>query len=51
MTVKELIEELQKHNPYAKVVTLTVKNSEWDYTDSPKVTSSINMFGETVWID
>lgn len=50
MTVKELIEELKKQNPEAKVSVITIRNGESDYTSNPKVTSHKNMFGETVWI-
>ena len=50
MTVQELIEELQKQNPNASVTTITVKNMEWDYTSSPQITTTKNMFGETVFI-
>ncbi|MBL4952072.1 hypothetical protein JK635_07595 [Neobacillus sp. YIM B02564] len=52
MTVKDLIEELQKYNPNAQVVTISVGNrNEWNYTDNPKLTSSKNMFGERVFIN
>lgn len=52
MTVKELIENLQKFNPEAKVVTITVGNrNEWEYTNDPKLSTSINMFGESVFIN
>lgn len=51
MTVKELIEQLEKQNPEAKIQTITVGNmNEWQYTDSPKILQSKNMFGEVVWI-
>ena len=49
-TVKDLITELQKQNPEAKISTITVKNGNWDYTSEPKITSHKNMFGETVFI-
>lgn len=51
VTVKELIEELQKKNQDAKIQIITVgNNNQWEYTGNPKVTSHKNMFGETVWI-
>lgn len=51
MTVKELIEELQKQNPNAKVSILSISsNDEMHYTSSPKISSHENMFGETVFI-
>ena len=52
MTVKELIEELQKYNQDAKVVSITVGNkNEWSHTSELKLTTSKNMFGEKVWIN
>ena len=51
MLVKDLINELQKHNPDAKVVSITVGNqNDWEYTSEPKITTSKNMSGEKVWI-
>lgn len=51
LTVKDLIEELEKHDPNAKIVTITVGNKNgWDYTSNPKITTNSNMFGKTVWI-
>lgn len=52
MTVKELIEKLQEFNQDAKVCTITVGNrNEWEYTNNPKLSNNINMFGETVFIN
>lgn len=50
MKVKELIEELGKQNPDAKISVMTIRNGDSDYTSNPKVTSHKNMFGETVFI-
>lgn len=51
LTVKELIEKLKEFNQDAKIVTITVGNrNEWEYTSSPKVVSTKNMFGERVFI-
>ncbi|MNC28361.1 hypothetical protein D3C81_2332180 [compost metagenome] len=51
MKVKELIEELSKKNPEAKISVITVRNrDQWEYTSNPKITSNKNSFGETVWI-
>lgn len=52
MTVKELIKELEKYNPDAKILTITVGNmNEWHRTDKPKVSAHKTMFGETVFIN
>lgn len=52
MTVKELIEKLQEFNQDAEIVSITIGNrNEWEYTNSPRVTTTKNMFGERVWID
>lgn len=51
MTVKELIKELEKFNPDAKIVSITVGNyNEWEYTSNPKLSNHKNMFGERVFI-
>lgn len=52
MTVKELIERLQKYNLDAEIVTITIGNrNEWDYTSEPKLSATKNMFGERVYIN
>ena len=51
MTVKELINKLKEFSPDAKIVSITVGNhNDWEYTSNPKVSSHVNMFGESVFI-